>query len=36
MAANQLLSSKKGSDISAGKFSDLSRSLNNIKVGACY
>ena len=35
-AAIQLLSSKKGSNLSALKFSDLFRSLNNTKQEACY
>lgn len=35
-AAIQLLSSKRGSNLSALKFSDLFRSLNNTKQEACY
>ena len=35
-SAIQLLSSKRGSNLSALKFSDLFRRLNNTEVGACY
>lgn len=34
--AIKLFSSKIGSNMSAGKFSDLFRALNNTKVGVCY
>jgi len=35
-SAIELLSSKMNSKLSSNKFSDLFRSLNNTKVGACY